>query len=104
MVEQSPNELSGLTDECPGRPLRAALGDMIEPRLVNARARLRHIVGIKRWYRVFRALKIRNQIVRCTAGEALDARILHDRLVELNERYAKHCCAPAVILSRILSG
>src|SRR6266478_4672495 len=58
---------------------------------------------IERRYRVFGMLKIRHQVVRCAARESLDARILYDRSVELNDHGINECQDPAVVLSRILT-
>src|SRR5205814_990181 len=53
--------------------------------LVATRHGLRHFVRIQRSDWVRRILKIRHQVGRGAAGEALDAWILHDRLVEIDE-------------------
>lgn len=47
---------------------------------------LRRIIHVKRRDRIFRILKIRQQIGRGSPRESLDAWILDDRLVELLER------------------
>ena len=98
-------KLHGFRGMFVGRPLRAALGDTIEPRLVApTRDGLRHVVRIERWNRIFRMLKIRNQIVRRTAREPFDAGILHDRLVELDQHRAEQSIRPAVVLSGVFPG
>ena len=83
------------------RPLRAALGDTIEPRLVApTRDGLRHDVRSSA-QRVLGMLEIRNRIVRCTARESLDVRDIHDRFVKLaDHRASNQSIRPAVVIVR----
>src|SRR5437868_13484477 len=72
--------------------------------LVATRDGLRHFVRIQRGDWIRRILKIWHQVVGGTAREAFDVRILHDRLVEVDEYLAKERRDSAVILTRILAG
>ena len=68
--------------------------------LLSRRKSLRHVVGVERWHWVFWVLKVWYQIVRCTAGEALNTGILYDGFVEVGEREAEKCRRPTVIPPR----
>src|SRR5438094_4715566 len=71
--------------------------------LVAAGLDLGRFGWIERRYRVLGMLEIRHQVVRRAARESLDARILHDRSVEINDHGIDQRQDPAVVLACILT-
>jgi hypothetical protein len=50
---------------------------------------------------VSRILKIRTHVVRCSAGEPLDVRKIHDGLVELHDHQREQRNSPAIVIAGV---
>ena len=89
------------------RPKPPPFSPFARPRSAAAALDMRlHVVLnllLKQRYRIVRVLEIRLQVGRGAAWESPDVRILHDRLVEVEDHRLDQRQRPAVVLARIPS-
>ena len=69
--------------------------------LVRCAYDLHELVDIHQRQRVVRILQIRIHIIRCSAGEALDVREIHDGFVKLPDRHRYQRNSPAIVIAGI---